>query len=111
MQCSRAMSSYDASNHYSNHNMIRSISVSLLLLLFISVSTSGQAEFTAALNGLKANVTVRRDGRSIPFIEATNDADLYFAQGYVTASDRLWQMDLLRRVAREETAEIFGKAA
>ncbi|HEY2867394.1 MAG TPA: penicillin acylase family protein [Pyrinomonadaceae bacterium] len=58
--------------------------------------------------GLKANVTVRRDARGIPYIEAGSDADLYFAQGYVTASDRLWQMDLMRRLARGETAEIFG---
>ncbi|MCY7345354.1 MAG: penicillin acylase family protein, partial [Pyrinomonadaceae bacterium] len=48
--------------------------------------------------------------RGIPYIEAQTEADLYFAQGYVTASDRLWQMDLYRRVARGETAEIFGKA-
>lgn len=60
--------------------------------------------------GLKDKVTVRRDSRAIPYIEATNDSDLYFVQGYVTASDRLWQMDLLRRVARGETAEIFGKS-
>src|SRR5688572_28883389 len=61
------------------------------------------------LSGLKDNVTVRRDSRSIPYIEAKNDTDLYCTQGYVTASDRLWQMDLLRRVVRGETAEIFGK--
>ena len=59
--------------------------------------------------GIKENVTVRRDDRSIPYIEAGSDADLYFAQGYVTAGDRLWQMDLYRRVARGETAELFGK--
>ena len=52
---------------------------------------------------------VRRDERAIPYIEAKTDADLYFAQGFVTASDRLWQMDLYRRVARGETAELFGK--
>ncbi len=61
------------------------------------------------VSGLKDSVTVRRDNRSIPYIEAKNDADLYFAQGYATASDRLWQMDLFRRVASGRTAEIFGK--
>jgi penicillin amidase len=60
---------------------------------------------------LKGSVTIRRDERGIPYVEARTDADLYFAQGYVTAQDRLWQMDLLRRVARGETAEIFGKVA
>lgn len=54
-------------------------------------------------------MTVRKDSRGIPYIGATTEADLYFAQGYVTASDRLWQMDLLRRVALGETAELFGR--
>jgi penicillin amidase len=61
--------------------------------------------------GLRDRVTVRRDARGIPYIEASNEEDLYFAQGYVTASDRLWQMDLLRRTARGELAEIFGRIA
>lgn len=69
-----------------------------------------QAEKTLSVSGLKETVTVRRDGRGIPYIEAKSEADLSFAQGYVTASDRLWQMDLYRRVARGETAEIFGRA-
>jgi penicillin amidase len=64
---------------------------------------------TLTLAGLRAPVTIRRDERGIPHIEAANDADLYFAQGYATASDRLWQMDLLRRTARGELAEIFGR--
>jgi penicillin amidase len=50
---------------------------------------------------------VRRDERGIPYIEAKNDEDLYFAQGYVTASDRLWQMDLFRRTERGELAEVL----
>ena len=65
---------------------------------------------TAQLAGLRSSVTVRRDERGIPYIEAANDEDLYFAQGYVTASDRLWQMDLQRRTARGELSEIFGQA-
>lgn len=62
------------------------------------------------LAGLKGSVTVRRDERDIPYIEAATEEDLYFAQGYVTASDRLWQMDLLRRTGRGELSEIFGRA-
>ncbi len=64
-----------------------------------------------SVSGLKDAVTVRRDERGIPYIEAKSSADLCFAQGFVTARDRLWQMDLLRRVARGETAEIFGRVA
>ena len=89
--------------------------ISALVLSFISTiacfaAVSAQA-VTTPVDGLKANVTVRRDARDIPYIEASTDADLYFAQGYVTASDRLWEMDLMRRLARGQTAEIFGSAA
>lgn len=88
----------------------------LLLLAIISlfvVDASAQIaapEKTLSLPGLKSKVTVRRDNRGIPYIEAQTEADLFFAQGYVMASDRLWQMDLYRRVAGGETAEIFGAA-
>lgn len=54
---------------------------------------------------------IRRDARGVPFINAANEAELYFAQGYATASDRLWQMDFLRRTARGELAEVFGAGA
>ncbi|MCA1590242.1 MAG: penicillin acylase family protein [Acidobacteria bacterium] len=60
---------------------------------------------------VKSKVLIRRDERWIPYISAAADGDLYFAQGYTVASDRLWQMDLLRRVAGGETAEIFGRQA
>jgi penicillin amidase len=63
---------------------------------------------TIAMAGLRDRVTVRRDERGIPYIEAKNEDDLYFAQGYVTAGDRLWQMDLLRRTERGELAEVLG---
>ena len=66
---------------------------------------------TLTISGLKKQVEVRRDGRWIPYIKAENEADLYFTQGYITASDRLWQMDLYRRLAGGRTAEIFGKPA
>lgn len=79
--------------------------VSMLLVPCVSLAQNTTVE------GLKDAVTVRRDGRGIPYIEAKSEADLYFAQGFETARDRLWQMDLLRRVARGETAELFGKLA
>ena len=84
----------------------------LFVISTISLAYNTLAQNSAiAVSGLKTNVTVRRDNRDIPYIEATSDADVYFAQGYVTASDRLWQMDLMRRLARGQTAEIFGNAA
>ena len=81
-----------------------------IAILFLALSSLGQNHPPeTSVVGLKDKVTVRRDARWIPYIEAKTDADLYFAQGYVTAGDRLWQMDLLRRLVRGETAEIFGR--
>ena len=87
---------------------IRIFFLAFFLCIFGTDSLLAQAE-AGIPSDVKASVSVRRDARSIPYIEAQNDQDVYFVQGYVTASDRLWQMDLLRRVARGETAEIFGK--
>src|SRR5690348_16225302 len=48
------------------------------------------------LAGLSAPITVRRDQRGVPHIEAATQEDMFVAQGYVTAQDRLWQMDTYR---------------
>src|SRR5208282_2697810 len=53
---------------------------------------------------------VLRDERGLPTIEATTLEDLFFAQGYVTAQDRLWQMDIMRRAAAGELSEVIGEA-
>jgi penicillin amidase len=58
---------------------------------------------------LKAAVTVTRDARGIPYIKAANEHDLFFTQGYVTAGDRLFQLELLRRTVRGELAAVLGK--
>src|SRR5215469_15991391 len=58
--------------------------------------------------GLSAPVTVRRDAHGVPHIEAATQDDLFFAQGYVVAQDRLWQMDMYRRNANGELAEVLG---
>jgi len=60
------------------------------------------------LSGLSAPVTVRRDAHGVPHIEADSQDDLFVAQGYVTAQDRLWQMDTFRRNANGDLAEILG---
>jgi penicillin amidase len=74
-----------------------------------AVEAPQQSERALNIPGLRDVVSVRRDERGIPYIEARNEADLYLAQGYVTASDRLWQMDLMRRTGRGELSEIFGQ--
>jgi len=90
--------------------MKKTIYLYFILIFVLTTACFAQTPTqTLSVSGLKEKVTVRRDDRAIPYIEANSDADLYFAQGFVTASDRLWQMDLYRRVARGETAELFGK--
>lgn len=92
--------------------------VLLLAVLLSSVPTPSSfaqspapAQNVLQIPGLRARVTIRRDERGIPYISASNEADLYFAQGYVTASDRLFQLDLLRRTVRGELAEVLGRSA
>ncbi|XXF08649.1 penicillin acylase family protein [Pseudomonas sp. D2-3] len=61
-----------------------------------------------ALQRLDAPVQVRYDERGVPHIEAQSEADLYRALGFVQAQDRLFQMEMLRRLARGELAEVLG---
>jgi penicillin amidase len=63
-----------------------------------------------SLPGISARVRVIRDERGVPTIEAGSLEDLFFAQGYVTAQDRLWQMDMMRRSAAGELSEVIGAA-
>jgi penicillin amidase len=61
------------------------------------------------LEHLDAPVTVNYDERGVPHLYAQNQPDLYRALGYVHAQDRLFQMEMLRRLARGELAEVFGE--
>ncbi|MDH4580307.1 penicillin acylase family protein [Pseudomonas sp. BN415] len=61
-----------------------------------------------SLTHLQAPVTVHYDERGVPHIQAANEADMYRALGFVHAQDRLFQMEMLRRLARGELAEILG---
>ncbi|MEE4608333.1 MAG: penicillin acylase family protein [Desulfobacteraceae bacterium] len=79
------------------------------LLLLIALCAAGYGAFqlffrtavpkytgTLALKGLSAPVEVRSDDYGVPHIIAQNEADLFFAQGYITARERLFQMDTVR---------------
>src|SRR3954470_14689105 len=70
-----------------------------------------QVDGEIRLPGLSAPVTIRRDGAGVPHLQAASLPDLMRTQGYVTAQDRMWQMDVLRRRAKGELAEAFGPAA
>lgn len=68
--------------------------------------TSGSLE----LEGLTADVTVQRDERGIPTITADTTHDLFFAEGFVHAQDRFFEMDFRRHVTSGRVAEMFGEA-
>jgi penicillin G amidase len=69
-----------------------------------------QLDGNISLPGLQKDVIVERDQWGVPHIRASYVEDMAEAQGYVMAQDRLWQMDLLRRVGRGQLSEILGPA-
>jgi penicillin amidase len=80
--------------------------------LFVrSVARRGLPDYdvTVALSGISQEVIVYRDAFGIPHVYAQTEDDLYRAVGYCMAQDRLWQMDLLRRVCTGRLSEIFGE--
>src|SRR3954464_10447430 len=88
----------------------------LLLCILIAViwfywaahSSLPQVDGTLKVAGLNGPVKVLRDVQGMPHIRASSMEDAIFAQGYVTAQDRLWQMDITRRFAAGELAELLG---
>jgi penicillin amidase len=70
-----------------------------------------QKSGTLRLSGLHEAVEVITDNYGVPHIYARNEDDLYFAQGYIHAQERLWQMELNRRIASGRLSEIFGTIA
>ncbi|HEX2909642.1 MAG TPA: penicillin acylase family protein [Chloroflexia bacterium] len=78
---------------------------------------AGRVRFNPKINGklqfegLLEQVEVIRDRMGVPHIFAGNQSDLFFAQGFVQAQDRFWQLELQRRLAAGRLAEIFGPAA
>ncbi|WP_122553274.1 penicillin acylase family protein [Pseudomonas viridiflava] len=90
----------------------------IALALIIAIVASGAGwyihskqpvrEGEIAMSRLQGPVSVRYDERGVPHIRAENEADLYRTLGYVQAQDRLFQMEMIRRLARGELAEILG---
>jgi penicillin G amidase len=66
---------------------------------------------TLVIEGLQSNVEVRTDEYGVPHLFAGNARDLFFAQGYITARERLFQMEITRLAGRGELATLFGEQA
>ncbi|MET4729773.1 penicillin amidase [Lysobacter enzymogenes] len=64
-----------------------------------------------AVRGLKAKVSIARDDNGVPYVRAASDMDAYFALGYLHAQDRLWQLEVARRLAQGRLSEVLGRKA
>ena len=99
--------------------MIRRVLLGIVLLLvvlgggfyFYLRSSLPQVEGRIAVGGLGAPVTIARDADGVPLITAADDADAAFGLGFAHAQDRLFQMELMRRLGAGRLAEIFGDRA
>ncbi len=79
--------------------------------LWVAVQrTLPQTSGNLSVTGLKSSVEVIRDTWGVPHVYAQNADDLFFAQGYVMAQDRLWQMEFNRHIAAGRVSEFGGKA-
>ena len=96
--------------YYAVCALLLGLIVGLWWLYWMARSPLPQLDGNVLVPGISAKVRVVRDGQGVPTIEAATLEDLFFVQGYVTAQDRLWQMDILRRAAAGELSEVVGEA-
>jgi penicillin G amidase len=82
-----------------------------LLISSAAFLACAPANTSRKLEGLSGPVTVTRDQWGVPHIKASTDLDAFWAEGYVHAQDRLWQMELNRRTGAGRLSEILGDAA
>lgn len=91
--------------------LIFSFFVLIFGLYFLTKSKVPQMSGTLSIVGLKSNVKVERDHFGVPHIYADNNHDAFVALGYILASERLFQMDISRLLARGELSEMVGEKA
>ncbi|MGH2568272.1 MAG: penicillin acylase family protein, partial [Bacteroidota bacterium] len=82
-----------------------------LLSYYLVTKSFPQKSGSVALQGLASDVRIYRDEYGVPHIMAETEEDAYFAVGFVHAQDRLWQMELIRRVGMGRLSEILGEPA
>ena len=82
-----------------------------LICSLFAASLFAQAAPVGHMAGVKQPVEILRDRWGVPHIYANNAHDLFFAQGFITARDRLFQIDLWRRIGTGKLAEVLGPSA
>ncbi|HEU5478533.1 MAG TPA: penicillin acylase family protein [Candidatus Tumulicola sp.] len=94
--------------------VLMAAAVGALFAINVALGMRAHARYAGTISGLRmlhAPVSILRDDRGVPHIVARDQHDLFFAQGYAEGSDRLFQMDLLRRFVEGDLAEVLGRAA
>ena len=100
---------------------IKALVITLSIIVFLVIASTAafqvffrlpQPSYTGTLDitGLKSPVEVRTDDHGVPHIFAQNEDDLFFAQGYITARERMFQMDLTRLAGRGELSQLLGES-
>jgi penicillin amidase len=88
------------------------LAASVVTIAYFYLQSSRQGlDGTIRVSGLRDPVTVVMDSFAIPHLYAVSERDLFFAQGFIHASERLWQMEMFRRVSQGRLAELFGERA
>lgn len=82
--------------------------VIFFVLRYLVTKSFPEYSGSVSVASIREGVTISRDQYGVPHISASNEHDLFFAQGYVHAQDRLWQMDLTRRAGEGRLSEILG---
>ncbi|MCC6275559.1 MAG: penicillin acylase family protein [Leptospiraceae bacterium] len=108
--------SHDSNHHQSQKiNFLKPISFLVAIIAFLTIAINfwmsskvPKSQGSLVLEGLKEEVEVHKDEFGVPHIFAKNDDDLYFAFGYVHASERLFQMEIMRRVVGGRLSELLG---
>lgn len=103
------------------HRLLRFLGWTLVVVVVLALVAGGlgvwtvmrswpQTDGTIEAAGLERPVTVQRDASGIPAITADSAHDLFFAQGFVHAQDRFWEMDFRRHVTSARLSELFGES-
>ncbi|TFW22810.1 penicillin acylase family protein, partial [Duganella callida] len=104
-----------------NRLLVWSKRLLLIVLVLLVLAVAGawlylrgslaQLEGTRRAAGLETSASIARDAHGVPVISGGSRNDVAYATGFVHAQERFFQMDLLRRVAAGELAEMFGERA
>lgn len=110
-----------ASKPKKRRRLLRGLGWTLTVLLVLMLAVGGFGWYTVQrsfpqtsgsieVQGLEQAVSVQRDSSGVPTITARSSHDLFFAQGYVHAQDRFWEMDFRRHVTSARLSELFGES-